>query len=139
MYEKVLTYQNALEESATAQIAKYLVDRSRDHYWEGTASMMIEFSFRDDDFYIETDKDEALKKQIRGNLSFPRNATALGIQLNRAESTLKSLGIEVEHSNSKHSIYKNGSRWITLRATDGYEADETLRDGLEDWENSLSS
>ena len=137
VYDRVVKRQveNALEESATAQIAKYLVDRSRDHYWEGTATMMREFQFRDDDLYIETDEDEALKKQIKENLSFPHNATALGIQLNRAESTLRSLGIEVEHSNSKHSIYKNGSRWITLRATDGYEADETLRDGMDDWEN----
>lgn len=137
VYDRVVKRQveNALEESATAQIAKYLVDRSRDHFWEGTASMMIEFELRNDDFYIKTDEDEALEKQIKENISFPRNATALGIQLNRAESTLRSLGIEVEHSNSKHSIYKNGSRWITLRATDGYEADETLRDGMNDWEN----
>lgn len=139
VYDRVVKRQveNALEESATAQIAKYLVDRSRNHYWEGTASMMREFQFGDDDFYIESDEDNALKEQIKENPSFPRNATALGIQLNRAESTLRSLGIEVEHSNSKHSIYKNGSRWITLRATDGYEADEKLRDGMDDWENSL--
>ena len=107
--------ENAFEASATAQIAKFLVDRSLGHIWEGTATEMFNFALREEDHYQETLEDKNLKQSIRDNPSFPKSPNVLGVQLNRAESTLRSLGIIVEHSKDGKNVYKDGARWITLR------------------------
>lgn len=117
IYDRVVKRQveNALEESATAQLAKYLVDRSNYHIWEGTATDMFNFKLREDDVYKKTQEDISIEQTIKSHPSFPKNASALGTQLNRAESTLQALGITVEHSKGKRNNYKNRTRWITLR------------------------
>lgn len=116
--------ENALEASAVAQIAKYLVDRSKYHIWEGTATDMLNFKLDEDDNYLETPEDKNLKQSIRDNLTFPKNASALGSQLNRAESTLHSLGIIMEHSRNGKDVYKDGVRWITLKDHGWIESNE---------------
>ena len=107
--------ESAFEASAVAQIAKFLVDRSKFHIWEGTATDMLGFRINEDDNYLETPEDKNLKQSIRDNPTFPKNASSLGIQLNRAESTLRSLGIIIEHSRNGKDVYKDGARWITLK------------------------
>ena len=127
VYGRVVRRQvdTALEESATAQIAKYLVDRSAGHWWEGTATDMRGFEFRKDDFYIETDADKSIKDQIKDNPSFPRSPSALSAQLNRAESTLRALGITIDHD------IKNGMRLIILKDINNYEPNKKPEDALE--------
>ena len=107
--------ESAFEANATAQIAKYLVDRSKFHIWEGTATDMFNFRLSEDDNYSETPEDKNLKQSIKDNPTFPKNPMVLGIRLNRAESTLRSLGIIMEHSREGRDVYKNGARWITLK------------------------
>ena len=128
IYDRVVKRQveNALESSATAQIAKFLVDRSEYHIWEGTASSMLNFEFSEGDNYTLTDNDRNIIKAIKENPTFPKNASALGAQLNRAESTLRSLGIIIEHSKGDRANYKNGMRWITLKDYGWVKGDNTL-------------
>ena len=107
--------ESAFDASAVAQIAKYLVDRSKFHIWEGTATDMLNFKLAEDDNYLETPEDKNLKQSIKDNPTFPKNPSSLGIRLNRAESTLRSLGIIIEHSRDGKDVYKDGARWITLK------------------------
>lgn len=116
IYDRIVKRQvdSAFEESATAQLAKFLVDRSKYHIWEGTATDMLNFKLIDGDYEMQ-DADYNLKNAIEASPTFPKNAAALGVQLNRAESTLQSLGIIIEHSKGSQNNYKGGVRWITLK------------------------
>ncbi len=118
--------ESAFEASAVAQIAKYLVDRSKFHIWEGTATDMLHFKLTEDDDYATTPEDKNLKQSIKDNPTFPKNASSLGIQLNRAESTLRSLGIIIEHSRSGKDVYKDGARWITLKDFGWVKSNKTV-------------
>lgn len=116
VYDRIVKRQveTALEESATAQIAKFLVDRSKYHIWEGTATDMLNFKLEQGDYDMQP-IDYDIKNAIKSHPTFPKRPSALGVQLNRAESTLRSLGIIIEHSKGSRNNYKNGARWITLK------------------------
>ena len=120
--------ESAFEASAVAQIAKFLVDRSKYHIWEGTATDMLNFRLAEDDNYLETLEDKNLKQSIKDNPTFPKNPSSLGIRLNRAESTLRSLGIIIEHSRDGKDVYKNGARWITLKDYGWIKSNEKPQD-----------
>ena len=120
--------ESAFEASAVAQIAKFLVDRSIAHIWEGTATDMLNFKLSESDNYRETPEDKNLKQSIKDSPTFPKNASSLGIQLNRAESTLRSLGIVIEHSKNGKDVYKDGARWITLKDYGWIKSNEKQQD-----------
>ena len=120
--------ESAFEASAVAQIAKFLVDRSKFHIWEGTATDMLGFKIDENDNYLETPEDKNLKQSIKDNPTFPKNPSSLGIRLNRAESTLRSLGIIIEHSRDGKDVYKDGARWITLKDYGWIKSNEKPQD-----------
>ena len=120
--------ESAFEASAVAQIAKFLVDRSKFHIWEGTATDMLGFKLDENDNYLETPEDKNLKQSIKDNPTFPKNPSSLGIRLNRAESTLRSLGIIIEHSRDGKDVYKDGARWITLKDYGWIKSNEKPQD-----------
>ena len=120
--------ESAFEASAVAQIAKFLVDRSKFHIWEGTATDMLGFKLNENDNYLETPEDKNLKQSIKDNPTFPKNPSSLGIRLNRAESTLRSLGIIIEHSRDGKDVYKDGARWITLKDYGWIKSNEKPQD-----------
>ena len=116
-YDRVVKRQveSAFEENPTAQIAKFLVDRSKFHIWEGTATNMHTFQFSEDDGYKLDKIDREIIRSIKEHPKWPKTPSALGVQLNQAESVLRSLGILVEHSTSEKGFFKNKARWITLK------------------------
>ena len=107
--------ENAFEASAVAQLAKYLVDRSDYHIWEGTATDMFNFRLNKSDNYVEKPEDKNIRQRIKDHPDFPKAVNSLGAKLNRAESVLNSLGIIMEHSKDGKDVYCNGARWITLK------------------------
>lgn len=114
-YKRVLDKQTelALNSNPVAQAAVFLT--SKTGHWEGTASMFLLLNFNGD--YEMTEDERNTAQYLRDHTFWPRNASVLGQRLNRAESTLKTLGIEMVHSTDKRPIYKNGQRWLELTDT----------------------
>lgn len=100
----------ALNASPTAQAARFLVSKTGG--WQGTATDFLNFTFNDG--RVATADDLNIIQSIREQPTWCRNVSALGKSLNRAEATLKSLGIVLERGSDGSPIYRNGQRWITL-------------------------
>ena len=100
----------ALNASPTAQAAQFLVSKTGS--WQGTATDFLNFTFNDGS--VATSDDLNIIQSIREQPTWCRNVSALGKSLNRAEATLKSLGIILERGSDGSPIYRNGQRWITL-------------------------
>lgn len=100
----------ALNASPTAQAARFLVSKTGS--WQGTATDFLNFTFNDG--RVATADDLNIIQSIREQPTWCRNVSALGKSLNRAEATLKSLGIVLERGSDGSPIYRNGQRWITL-------------------------
>lgn len=114
-YKRVLEKQTemALNSNPVAQAAVFLT--SKTGHWEGTASSFLLLQFNGDYQMSEDERNTA--QYLKDNAFWPRNASILGQRLNRAESTLKALGIEMVHSTDKKPVYKNGQRWLELTDT----------------------
>ena len=100
----------ALNASPTAQAARFLVSKTGS--WQGTATDFLNFTFNDGG--VATADDLNIIQSIREQPAWCRNVSALGKSLNRAEATLRSLGIVLERGSDGSPIYRNGQRWLTL-------------------------
>lgn len=103
----------ALNASPTAQAAQFLVSKTGS--WQGTATDFLNFTFSDGG--VATPDDLNIIQSIRDQPTWCRNASTLGKALNRAEVTLRSLGITLERGSDGSPVYRNGQRWIVLKDT----------------------
>lgn len=112
-YDTVVDRQiaTALNASPTAQAARFLVSKTGS--WQGTATDFLNFTFSDGS--VATVDDLNIIQSIRDQPAWCKNASTLGKALNRAEATLRSLGITLERGSDGSAVYRNGQRWIVLK------------------------
>lgn len=113
VYDTIEDRQNAIALSAspTAQAARFLVSKTGS--WQGTATDFLNFTFSDGS--VATVDDLNIIQSIRDQPAWCKNASTLGKALNRAEATLRSLGITLERGSDGSAVYRNGQRWIVLK------------------------
>lgn len=112
-YDTIVNRQvaTALNASPTAQAARFLVSKTGS--WQGTATDFLNFKFNDD--VVVTADDLNIIQSIRDQPTWCKNASTLGKALNRAEATLRSLGITLERGSDGSPVYRNGVRWLVLQ------------------------
>lgn len=123
-YDTIVDRQiaTALNASPTAQAARFLVSKTGS--WQGTATDFLNFKFNDGT--VVTSEDLNTIQSICDQPMWRRNASALGRTLNRAEATLRSLGIVLGRGSDGSPIYRNGQRWIVLRDTNWQNKNNNL-------------
>lgn len=114
-YDTIVDRQvaTALNANPTAQAARFLV--SKTGTWQGTATDFLNFKFNDGT--VITTEDMNIIQSIRDQPTWCRNASTLGKALNRAEATLRSLGITLERGSDGSPVYRNGQRWLSISDT----------------------
>lgn len=108
-YESILNRQTeiAIASSLVSQACRLLT--SQTGKWEGSASQLHELKLVHEDYHSIDYEDRCY---LLNNPNWPRTPATLGKQLERAKSTLESIGIKVDN---KH--YRLGQRHITLTDT----------------------
>lgn len=109
-YQRIIDRQAelAVESSLVCQACRLLV--SQTGTWSGTASELHMLKLVHEDY--EHGEDYEDRCQLINNPDWPRTPATLGKQLERAKSTLESIGIKVDN---KH--YRFGQRSVTLTDT----------------------
>ncbi len=115
-YESILDRQTeiAIASSLVSQACRLLT--SQTGKWEGSASQLHELKLVHEDCHSIDYEDRCY---LLNNPSWPRTPSTLGKQLERAKSTLESIGIKVDN---KH--YRFGQRHITLTDTKWAESNK---------------
>lgn len=109
-YKSILDRQTeiAIESSLVCQACRLLV--SQTGKWSGTASELHMLKLVHEDYEHSNDYED--RCQLINNPDWPRTPATLGKQLERAKSTLETIGIRVDN---KH--YRFGQRHITITDT----------------------
>lgn len=109
-YQRLIDRQTelAIESSLVCQACRLLVSQTGE--WSGTASQLHELKLVHEDYEHSSDYED--RCYLVNDPNWPRTPATLGKQLERAKSTLESIGIKVDN---KH--YRYGQRYITLTDT----------------------